>query len=67
MIIPNLHIDDDSLCVYIVDPLYPYEPYSVIEMDNSEDTIGLFFDLLIMTLEDYSDGYDNGYNDALED
>ena len=68
MIIPTLHIDGDEICIHLVDPIYPHEPYSVIEMgNNSDDTADMFLDLLTAMLENYDDGYDVGYNDAMED
>lgn len=68
MIIPTLHIDEQNdVYVHLIDPHYPYEPYDILQMENINDTTDVFFNLLIMALENYNDGYDMGYNDAIED
>lgn len=68
MIIPTLHIDEqDDVCVHLIDPYFPHEPYTILQMENIDDTTEVFFNLLIMALENHGDGYDMGYNDAMED
>ena len=68
MILPTLHIDEQNdVSVHLIDPHYPYEPYTILQMKNINDTTDIFFKLLVMTLENYNDGYDMGYNDATED
>lgn len=56
MIIPTLHIDGDESCIHLVDPAYPHEPYSIFQMETSDDTADLFFELLTTVLEAYDDG-----------
>lgn len=64
MIIPTLHINEqDDVCVHLIDPYFPHEPYAILQMENIDDTIDIFFNLLIMALENHNDGY----NDAMED
>ena len=67
MIIPTLHIDGDESCIRLVDPAYPHESYSVFQMETNDNTAEVFFELLATVLEAYDDGYDIGYNDAIED
>ena len=67
MIIPTLHIDGDEACIHLVDPAYPYEPYSLFQMETNDDTAEVFFELLTTVLEAYNDGYSAGYNDAIQD
>lgn len=67
MIIPNLHITDNGPCIHLVDPLYPHEPYCRFQMTTDDDTTKLFFDLLTMAFENHDDGYEAGYNDAIQD
>lgn len=67
MIIPILHIDGDETCIHLIDPIYPHEPYCRFQMTTNDDTTQLFFDLLTMAFENYDDGYEVGYNDAIED
>ena len=52
MIIPTLHIDGDEACIHLVDPAYPYEPYSVFQMETNDDG--------------YSAGYDDAIQDFEE-
>lgn len=65
--IPILHIDGDETCIHLIDPAYPHEPYCRFQMTTNDDTTQLFFDLLTMAFENYDDGYEVGYNDAIED
>ena len=68
MITTTLHIDEqDDVSIHLIDPYCPHEPYTILQMENIDDTIDIFFNLLIMALENYNDGYDMGYNDATED
>lgn len=67
MIIPTLHIDGDEACIYLIDPAYPHEPYSIFQMETSDDTADLFFEILTTVLEAYDDGYGAGYDDAIQD
>lgn len=67
MIIPTLHIDGDESCIHLVDPAYPYKPYSLFQMETNDDTAEVFFELLTTVLEAYDDGYGVGYNDAIQD
>lgn len=67
MIIPTLHIDGDEVCIHLVDPVYPHEPYSVFQMETNDDTAEVFFELLTTVLEAYDDGYSAGYDDATQD
>ena len=36
-------------------------------MTTNDDTTKLFFDLLTMAFENHDDGYEAGYNDAIQD
>ena len=37
------------------------------QMETSDDTADLFFELLTTILEAYDDGYSAGYDDAIQD
>ena len=67
MIIPTLHIDGDEVCIHLVDPVYPHEPYSLFQMETNDDTAEVFFELLTTVFEAYDDGYSTGYDDAIQD
>ena len=67
MIIPTLHIDGDESCIHLVDHAYPHEPDSVFQMETSDDTTDLFFEILTTVLEAYDDGHGAGYDDAIQD
>ena len=66
MILPRLYINGSR---YRVELYYPEDPDNPIAImpGSARSSCDLFANVLYMALENYGDGYDVGYNDAMED
>ena len=68
MIIPTLHITDNDSWIEIIDLTNPDdEPISEISMNNLEDAIAMWYDLLTICVDNYGMGYDIGYMTAYDE
>ena len=66
MILPRLCINGSRYRVELYYLEEPDEPISIIA-GSSKSSCELFMNMLYMALENYDDGYDVGYNEAVED
>ena len=66
MILPRLCINGSRCYIELYYPEEPDEPIAIIA-GSSKSSCELFMNMLYMALENYDDGYDIGYNDAIED
>lgn len=66
MILPRLCINGSR---YRVELYYPEDPDNPIATmsGSARSSCDLFTNMLYMMLENYDDGYDVGYNDAIDD
>lgn len=66
MILPRLCINGSR---YHVELYYPEDPDNPIAIMSgpAKSVTETFANMLYMALENYDDGYDIGYNDAIED
>lgn len=66
MILPRLCINGSRYHVELYYPEDPDEPIAIMS-GSAKSSCELFMNMLYMALENYDDGYDIGYNDAIED
>ena len=66
MILPRLCINGSIYRVELYYPEEPNEPIAIMS-GSAKSSCDLFANMLYMALENYDDGYDIGYNDAIED
>lgn len=66
MILPLLCINGGKYRVELYYPEEPNGPIAIIS-GSAKSSCELFMNMLYMALENYDDGYDAGYNDAIED
>lgn len=67
MILPRLCINGSRYRVELYCPDEPDNPIAIFGGQSAKATTDLFWHMLCMALENYDDGYDIGYNDAIED
>lgn len=67
MILPRLCINDSKYRVELYDPKEPNNTIIYLSNQSPDVITDLFANMLYMALENYDDGYDIGYNDAIED
>ena len=67
MILPRLCINGSRYRVELYYPEEPNEPIAIFSGQSAKTTTDLFGHMLCMAIENYDDGYDIGYNDAIED
>ena len=67
MILPRLCINGSRYRVELYYPEEPNAPIAIFSGQSSKATTDLFGHMLCMAIENYEDGYDIGYNDAIED
>lgn len=66
MILPRLCINGSRYRAELYYPESPDEPIAIMS-GSSKSVTETFFNMLTMALENYGDGYDMGYNDAIDD
>ena len=66
MIIARLCINGSRYRVELYYPEEPDVPIAIIA-GSAKSSCELFMNMLYMALENYDDGYDVGYNEAIED
>ena len=66
MILPRLCINDSRYRVELYSPEDPDNPIAIMS-GSARSSCDLFANILYIVLENYDDGYDVGYNDAIDD
>ena len=67
MILPRLCINGSRCYIELYYPEEPNAPIAIFSGQSAKATTDLFGHMLCMAIENYDDGYDIGYNDAMED
>ncbi len=67
MILPRLCINGSRYRVELYDPKEPNNTIIYLSNQSPDVITDLFANMLYMTLENYDDGYDIGYDDAIQD
>ena len=67
MILPRLCINGSRCYIELYYPEEPNAPIAIFSGQSSKTITDLFGHMLCMAIENYDDGYDIGYNDAVED
>lgn len=65
MILPRLCINGSRYRVELYYPEEPDEPISIITT-SAKSAYEIFLNILNLAIENYDDGYDAGYHDAIE-
>lgn len=67
MILPRLCINGSRYRVELYDPKKPNNTVIYLSNQSPDVITDLFANMLYMALENYDDGYEIGYMDAIED
>ena len=67
MILPRLCINGSRCYIELYYPEESNAPIAIFSGQSSKTITDLFGHMLCMAIENYDDGYDIGYNDAIED
>ena len=67
MILPRLYINGSRCYIELYYPEEPNNPIAIFSGQSAKAATDLFGHMLCMAIENYDDGYDIGYNNAVED
>ena len=67
MILPRLCINGSRCYIELCYPEEPNNPIAIFSGQSAKAATDLFGHMLCMAIENYDDGYDIGYNNAVDD
>ena len=67
MILPRLCINGSRCYIELYYPEEPNNPIAIFSGQSAKAATDLFGHMLCMAIENYDDGYDIGYNNAVDD
>ena len=67
MILPLLCINGSRCYIELYYPEEPNNPIAIFSGQSAKAATDLFGHMLCMAIENYDDGYDIGYNNAVDD
>ena len=67
MILPRLCINGSRCYIELYYPEEPNDPIAIFSGQSAKAATDLFGHMLCMAIENYDDGYDIGYNNAVDD